>query len=75
MAENYSSVKTILRQILTKSLLPQVVLVLLILSVHWLIISLWFYFNYETTRKIQLIIITLVGGSLPFYAYGVLDDL
>lgn len=64
-------IKAILKEILLKALLPQAILTIGYIFLHWFIVSLWLYLNYEEINNVKLLLIVLLGGSLPLFSYGV----
>jgi hypothetical protein len=64
------NIKTALRNILHQALIPMTLVTILCIFIHWITVSIWLYNNYGETNGTKLIIITLLGGSLPVLAYG-----
>ena len=68
--ELQQKIKTTVKGILLKALLPQLLLTASYILMHWLIVSFWLYLNHENTDNVKLLIVTLLGGFMPFFTYG-----
>ena len=66
-----ADIKSVLKEILFKALLPQTLKIIVYVLLNWSMVSLWLYLNYEEIEGIKLLIITLLGGVIPIFAYGI----
>ncbi len=57
------------KEVLRRALLPNSLLAVLLIFLHWVIISLWLAFNYENQSWITNLIIIAVGGSSTVFTY------
>lgn len=62
--------KSLLKGIIAKSLIPILILVSICVIFHWIILSVWFYMDYENADKTKIILMILIGGVLPVLSYG-----
>ncbi|NOQ70645.1 MAG: hypothetical protein GQ574_01505 [Crocinitomix sp.] len=61
------------KEVLRRAFLPNALLVPLLILLHWIIISIWFAYNYDHQNIITHIIVGLLGGSftiLTFFFWG-----
>jgi len=68
---NQPNIKAVLKEILFKALLPQSLKTIIYVLFNWFILSLWLYLNYEEISDLNLLIITLLGGSIPIFVYSI----
>jgi hypothetical protein len=57
------------KEVFRRAFLPNALLVPFLIFIHWLVIALWFYFNYDHQNVFTQIIVTLLGGSFTIMTY------
>lgn len=62
--------KSLFRSLLFRGVLPQVFFVMLLVLIHWSLISLWGYLNYDLNSVQKISLVSLLGGVIPVIAYS-----
>lgn len=71
MEQTTKKISEIFKEILRRVVLPQVIVTILLVLLHWILITVWLAVNFDDYEPLHLIIISLLGGSLPIWAYGI----
>lgn len=67
---NKTLISSLLKDIVVKSLLPNIIKVVICLIIHWVILSFWIYNYYTDSENTKIILIIIIGGVLPILSYG-----
>lgn len=67
---NKTIIVNTLKEVLRRALLPNVILVPFIIFLHWTVVSIWLYYNYDHVDFRHKIILVGLGGGLPVLTYN-----
>ena len=62
--------KSLFKSLLFRGVLPQVFFVMLLVLIHWSLISLWGYLNYDSNSAQKISLVSLLGGVIPVITYS-----
>jgi hypothetical protein len=58
------------KELLRRALLPNALLVPFLIFIHWVVISIWFYYHYDQQNILTHLIVGLLGGSFTTFTYS-----